>query len=86
MMQQLMIPQTGGDGKPQTVYADAQFFFDRKSYLNIRIPQKVLSELDGDCQIIIRKHRNYFLKLLGLPFESVKKRRERLGQGQCMFD
>ena len=72
-------------GQFKTKYIEPRVFVDSQNFVNIKIPREVLASMSSDDQLVIRKHTNFFLKLFGLPFESVKVGNGREGQ-QCLFN
>jgi len=71
-------------GQFKTKYIEPRVFIDSQNFVNIKIPREVLASLSSDDQLVIRKHTNFFLKLFGLPFESVKIGKNREEQ-PCLF-
>jgi len=72
-------------GQFKTKYIEPRVFVDSQNFVNIKIPREVLASMSSDDQLVIRKHTNFFLKLFGLPFESVKVGNDRESQ-QCLFN
>jgi hypothetical protein len=71
-------------GQFKTKYIEPRVFVDSQNFVNIKIPREIVSSMSKNDQLIIRKHINFFLKLFGLPFESVKSGKNGEGQ-QCLF-
>jgi hypothetical protein len=71
-------------GQFKTKYIEPRVFIDSQNFVNIKIPREIVSSMSSNDQLVIRKHTNFFLKLFGLPFESIKIGKNREGQ-QCLF-